>query len=106
VRAYYWLAALGLAAAWSAPARAQFAQPFGSANNRTIVYNVINPSASKTTIAPPQTGLFAGSRLMDYFHWLQPQSTSPVIGVSNFPMPGGTPGPSYLQGFGFKVGGQ
>jgi hypothetical protein len=106
VRAYQWLAAIAVAAACSASARAQYATPFGSPGNSTVTFNLINPSASTTSIAPPQTGLFSGSRLMDYFHWLSPQSTSPVIGVSNFPAPGATPGLSYLQGFGFKVGGQ
>jgi hypothetical protein len=74
-------------------------------NNRNIVFKVVNPSESNATIASPQTGAFGGSRLASYFHWLMPQSTTPVIATTQFPAPGAMPGASYLQPFGFNSGG-
>jgi hypothetical protein len=101
MRAYKWLAAAALAAAYVAPAKAQIAN--GGRTSSPIVYNVINPSGNATSIAPPQTGQFQSSKLQGFFHWPSFMFATPVIGSSTFPAPGATPGLTYLQGFGFSV---
>jgi hypothetical protein len=106
LRAYHWLAAVVLAVAGTAPARAQNGNvPFGMSNNN-ITFNVLNPTNSPQAIALPQPANNTGSRLRNFFHWMGLPNNSPVIGQSSFPAPGALPGPAYLQSFGFKVGGQ
>jgi hypothetical protein len=99
VRAYTWIAAAVVVAAMAAPAHAQ--ANIGAKNPGPIVYKLINPTSS-TTIAPPQTGVFSGSKLASFFHWPTPPSNMQVVGTSSFPAPGAMPGPAYLQSFGFS----
>jgi hypothetical protein len=108
MRAYQWLAAGAVLVAFAAPVRAQggTAVSLGSNKNQNLTFNVINPSASTTTIAPQQGGFITSLNLASLFHWPSTQSTTINIGTSTFPAPGATPGLSYLKGFGFKVGGQ
>jgi hypothetical protein len=105
MRAYQWLAAGAILAAFAAPVRAQggTAVAPGSNTSQNITYTIVNPSASSTSIAPPQT-VDNGFSLVSMFHW--PWTTSgisstPLTGTSNFPAPSSMPGPSYLQGFGY-----
>jgi hypothetical protein len=104
MRVYQWLAAAVTVVALAAPASAQI--NMGGPMSANLTYNVINPSASTTTIAPQQTGLFAGSKLPGFFHWPSQYSNTPVIGASTFPAPGALPGLSYLLGFGYSTPGQ
>jgi hypothetical protein len=100
MRAYQWLGAVAVLAAFVAPARAQSYNPFfGGVNTSNITYNVINPTANGT-IASPQT-VTTNSSIINFFHAFGRSSAAPVIGTSTFPTLSQQPGPSYLSGFGF-----
>jgi hypothetical protein len=105
MRAYQWLAAGAILAAFAAPVRAQggTALPLGSNTNQNVTFNIINPTATSTTIGGQQGGFLTSLKLASFFHFPAMQSSTIPIGSSNFPAPGASPGASYLQGFGFST---
>jgi hypothetical protein len=110
MRSYQVLAAVVLAVAFAAPAKAQSAVTFGGNRNQNITYYIINPSAQANVpnapIAQPMSSVFSGSKLAGFFHWPSTRSSTPVIGSSRFPSRSQLPNGDYLSGFGYQRGHQ
>jgi hypothetical protein len=103
MRAYQWLAAIALAAALAAPARAQSAFTWGN-GFQNMTFRVVDTRNQSAPIASPQTVTSTGTNLLQYFHTIVAPATSPINGSSSFPTPSQAPNASYLSGFQYRRG--